>query len=451
MNLDSCSCACRKPLPGVWSTLASLPAPREAFAGAAGPDQNATGTVRGLNDNPRLYVCGGVDKEGVRQQTCYKYNPDLNVWTSVAPLPVMLSNAGATFAPDYGETQAASLGFIYVAGGLTNAPGETPVNTVYAYDIKEDLWSVMTPLPEPIVDGALQYLDDFGGPLAELLIALGFSLPACSDTQTVWLVGGQGTEKRSYYIQSNIRGELIGDWIRGPDLPLHRASPAVGRVFWRDESITSFNVSNCASIVVAGGRNEEDEPTRDVQLLVRQNDHWRWVSRTNNTTGVPDDAFCLREPLANGAAGTEQWPETLVTGGRLMLFGGDPPVRTEEGSVQFLALRFNPELGRYQRSNRAGLAAFACLPQCDPRFSFGRHCVHECNDDSLWQNATPMPEQRTGFVALPISQQNTAFGRTSRFVCIGGRTTAKDEVTDRVQLFQLPVSLPFDDRYSCTT
>jgi len=391
---------------------------RFAFGLASGPDKDATGTVQGVDSDPRVYAVGGIDSAGQPLATCEKYNPNTDTWTSIAPLPVALGNCSAVFVPDYGASSALNLGYIYVTGG--------DQQSLFQYDIKQNSWQTLgLPFFAP-KDSTLLYLDDIGGPLASLFIALtDVDLPPCTDTQTIWLVGGVGSEQTVWFVESDINGRVVGEWARGPDLPLARQSPQIGRTFWRDAGIASFGVSNCATIVVAGG-NDETGPTRDVQLLVRDQDcNWAWVTVDNNPTEIPDDVLTLAAPVAEGAFGTEQWPETLVTGGRPIVFGGVPPVESE-GSVQFAQLRFVD--GRYQRDE----------------------CVSgQPNDSSTaWNTTTRMPGARTSFRAAPLSQANSSFfggNRVSRFLCVGGLAADDSEqALSRVQLFELPVPSAFN-------
>ena len=235
------------------------------------------------------------------------------------------------------------------------------------------------------------------------------------------MIGGQGTEQQVWFVQLDINGVITSDWALGPDLPLFRQSPLVGRIFWRRQGITSFGVSNCASIAVCGGTDENDKIRREIQLLIRNSDcNWQWVTRDNNPSGIPDDILFLVKPVTNGASAVAPFPETLLTGGRLILFGGDPEFNNG-GSTQFGQFRFFE--GKYQR---------------DPILSSGN------DKKTAWNITTSMPNQRTFFKALPLNQTNeSSFGgrRVSRFLCPGGRTS--EGVTDRVQLFQLPTPPPW--------
>nr|QBK92720.1 MAG: galactose oxidase [Pithovirus LCPAC401] len=402
-----------------WSSKSSMITARELFAGASGPDQDATGTLS-IDTDPRAYVCGGSDINGNPLSLCEKYDPNTDTWTAIAPMPEARSGCAGTFVPDYSKTQLETLGYIYVAGGSDGVLDKT--DSLFRYNIKQDLWEVMNPLPIPVFNSNLDYLDDIGGPLAQLLIAItGVDLPPCTDSQIIWLVGGKDTEMKTFFVFSNIQGEIVSEWFEGPDLPLFRTNPLVGRVFWRDAGITSFGVSNCASIVICGGRDGRGKIRRDVQLLIRDSRcNWKWIDTENNPSEIPNDILTLAIPMAQGDGGGNLWPETLATGGRLILFGGDPEIQNQ-GPTQFGQFRFFE--GRYQR---------------DPVLGSTK------SRKSAWQITTSMPGFRTNFRALPLSQENSSeFGgnRVSRFLVIGGRT--QDGVTSRSQLFQLPVPPPW--------
>lgn len=397
---------------------------RTGFGLASGPDQNASGSAQGVNGDPRVYAVGGTGPGGALS-ACEKYDPNTDTWMPIAPLPVALPDCSAAFVPNYAPA-AVNLGYIYVAGG--------GVASIFQYDIKNDSWTTL-PLPFAPVAVSLQYLDDIGGPLANIFVAAtGVDLPPCTDSQILWAVGGQGTEKVTWFVESNESGELVGAWARGPDLPLLRMNPSIGRVFWRDAGITTFGVSNCATIAVCGGNNGTSATT-DVQLLVRNADcNWSWIHRGANPTGIPNDVLTLATAVEQGAFGTEQWPETLVTGGRALVVGGVPSI-ANEGSVQFAQLRFYD--GRLQRDQ--------CLaPQRN-------------NAATAWNTTTQMPGPRVALRAAPLTQENSSFfggRRVSRFLCAGGRDASTNDILDRVQLFQLPVPSAFailrQDEQRCT-
>lgn len=391
---------------GSWTPKAPMITPRELFAATSGPDKTGTSPTD-VDSDPRVYVIGGNGPQGEPLQSCEKYNPNDDTWVEISPLPEPVGNCNGSFVPDYGKSKNEVLGYIYVMGDNKAR--------LYRYNIKQDLWDVF-PVPFSVSNASLQYLDDIGGPLSELLQAItGTSFPPCSDGKTLWIVGGNGTETETWYINLATNGTIDGDWIRGPDLPLKRVNPVVGRTFWRDTGITSYGVSNCATILVCGGYRPDGSIDDQIQLLTRYECNWQWIIPTDNPTNFPNTALKLAYPVADGAFGTEQWPETLVTGGRPLVFGGNPDL-LNGGSVQYSQLRFTR--GRYRPYPK---------------------------NDKYWNLTTSMPGQRTNFRAPPLSQENSSvFGgrRVSRFLCIGGRNPY-GLVTDKTQLFELPTPSPF--------
>ena len=426
---NSGSLRCDDDLRGFWVDLSDMNCSRERFAAASGPDISASGPVSGINSDPRVYAIGGLNNDGDILNTCEKYNPNDDSWTYIANLPSPLEDCSAAFVPNYAGGGPSPLGYMYVVGG--------GLDTMYRYNISTDSWESFD-IPFTCKGSTIQYLDDFGGPLSELLQAIsGTPFPSCSDTHSIWVVGGEGTEQRTRYVELDVRGDIDGSWKIGPTLPLKRFSPLIGRTFWRDAGVLSFGVSNCASVVVCGGSDNSGLSTKDVQLLIRQNGEWRFIWSGNNDTNIPNDVLWLKKRVSNGAFGTEQWPETLVTGGRPILFGGNPIIKsshknsTTEGTVQYAQFRFvRGRLTKYPQS---------CTSSHDER---SQRCC--CHSHSQWSTTTPMPMGRTGFHAAPLSQDNPldiGGRRVSRFLCIGGRD--ENGVLKRTQMFLLPTPDPF--------
>lgn len=397
---------------GRWSDLPQLQMAREKFGSTSAPDQSA-GSPTQVDPDPRVYVMGGNDRHGNPLSSCEKYNPNTNIWSFVTSLPEPVGNCNASFVPDYGLTATINLAYIYLVGD--NIP------TLFRYNVKKDKWDKF-PLPFKVKNAGLQYLDDIGGPLSEILQSITDTpFSPCSDGKTLWVVGGDDTERQSYYININVDGTTQGNWIQGPELPLKRSKPLIGRTFWRDAGITLYGVSNCATIIVAGGFDDRGCVSKRVQLLVRVDCNWRFITINDNPTCFPNEGLVLATSVAEGAVGTEQWPETGITGGRPVLFGGSPSFDGNNGSVQFAQLRFIN--GKYRR--------------------YPDNCS---NDKTLWEITTSMPFNRINFKAAPLNQDNPSiFGgnRVSRFICVGGREVATGKVTDRVQLFQLPTPPAF--------
>ncbi|GAH12729.1 unnamed protein product, partial [marine sediment metagenome] len=157
--------------------MAPMITARELFAGTSGPDKDGSGPTS-VDSDPRVYAIGGNTNLGPTQ-LCEKYDPNTDTWEKIEPLPEPLGNCNGSFVPDYGKTTNQVFGYVYVIGD--NKP------YIYRYNIKQDKWEVF-PIPFQVSNASLQYLDDIGGPLSELLQAItGTSFPPCSDGKTLWV------------------------------------------------------------------------------------------------------------------------------------------------------------------------------------------------------------------------------------------------------------------------
>ena len=113
-----------------WTTLAPMPSPRADFAAAADGAGN-------------IYTFGGRQGANSVNNNVYRYNIASNVWTAVAPMPVALRDLTAVAGPNDGK--------IYVIGGR-DAVG--PVASVYAYNYLNNTWETETSLPIAVADAA---------------------------------------------------------------------------------------------------------------------------------------------------------------------------------------------------------------------------------------------------------------------------------------------------------
>jgi Kelch motif len=104
---------------GSWSTIASLPAPREALAATSGPE--------------RLYAIGG-DNGSAAVDTHEIFNPAGNVWASAPALPTARSGLAAVTGRD---------GLIYAVGGFNGAF----VATLEVFDPAANAWTTSTSMP----------------------------------------------------------------------------------------------------------------------------------------------------------------------------------------------------------------------------------------------------------------------------------------------------------------
>ena len=108
----------RRPLAGIWSTLAPMPTPRSEVAAAK------------LNGN--IYVFGGFGTGATKNE---EYDPQSNTWRQRAPIPQGVDHAAAV----------ALGGKIYLIGGFDGR--FRPVDTVWSYDPEADAWAKKADLP----------------------------------------------------------------------------------------------------------------------------------------------------------------------------------------------------------------------------------------------------------------------------------------------------------------
>ena len=117
-----------------WSTGA--PAPLPARAEAAYGETTHGGF---------LYVIGGGNS-GVALSDLQRYDPVLNAWTTLAPMPTARAGAAAAVIDDG----------IFVIGGRQSTSGPCSggpyLQTVEKYDIDTDTWSAVAPLLTPRSD-----------------------------------------------------------------------------------------------------------------------------------------------------------------------------------------------------------------------------------------------------------------------------------------------------------
>jgi N-acetylneuraminic acid mutarotase len=81
------------------------------------------------------YVGGGSELAPTQKATLYRYNPALDAWDTLEPLPVALAHVDAVYLD----------GYIYVPGGDLGASAATA--TMYIYDIATDTWSTGADAP----------------------------------------------------------------------------------------------------------------------------------------------------------------------------------------------------------------------------------------------------------------------------------------------------------------
>jgi len=149
-----------------WTTLAPLPEPVRAAAGAA-----LDGTV---------FALGGQTREGAGRQV-YAYDVDRGRWREEAPLP----------APRFNMAAVALDGKIYALGGFSKTRES---DDVFVYEPEADSWSRGTPLPFPNhTFGAVVFRGE------------------------IWMLGGRRGERilRDVWIYD----PRADAWRRGPTMP----------------------------------------------------------------------------------------------------------------------------------------------------------------------------------------------------------------------------------------
>lgn len=116
--------ACELWAQGTWGTKASLPAGRQEVGVAL---------VAG-----KIYVIGGFDASAASVNTVERYDPVLDEWESIDPIPAPspLNHVGA----------AEVGGKLFVIGGL-HPPGFMPTDSVYCYDPFNEEWSPKANMP----------------------------------------------------------------------------------------------------------------------------------------------------------------------------------------------------------------------------------------------------------------------------------------------------------------
>ncbi len=103
-----------------WQNRSPLPTPRSGLAV--------------VSYENRIYAVGGESDQGITGQLD-RYDPIINLWTTLSPKPVPVRDTGA----------AVIGGLVYVPGGRTSSGGLT--NVLEVYDPLTDKWEQCQPLP----------------------------------------------------------------------------------------------------------------------------------------------------------------------------------------------------------------------------------------------------------------------------------------------------------------
>jgi N-acetylneuraminic acid mutarotase len=86
--------------------------------------------------NGKIYIIGGLEPGAVSSTKVYVFDPVINSWDSLAPLP----------RPMHHMPCAVVNNKIYVLGGYTSNPFE-PLSNTYEYDPVSDTWTEKAPVP----------------------------------------------------------------------------------------------------------------------------------------------------------------------------------------------------------------------------------------------------------------------------------------------------------------
>jgi N-acetylneuraminic acid mutarotase len=226
--------------------------------------------------NGKIYVIGGFNTSLAEDTETYEYDPVANTWnTSRAPIPVGMGGAGTSIAGQY----------IYLAGHYGPGTGSTDH---YRYNIVDDTWASMTPVPVPIyVPGAAAigtqiYIFGGGNPLIgpsatmQAGIAASLRAPATSYASTyiyntvtnTWTTGPNTNVAHSFTAGTAIGNSLlvVGGYTGSSDTnvvematttpiatPTPTATPCASVGSWTEQAPYPIAVSGHA--VVAQGGN----------------------------------------------------------------------------------------------------------------------------------------------------------------------------------------------------
>lgn len=155
----------------------------------------------------RLFVMGGETPAGEAVADMQIYDLSINDWSTGTPLPLPLANLAA----------ATLNGHIYVAGGSTNpdAPGANPVpvDKLLQYDVAQDEWSELLPLPYPVAGAGMaaddRYLYVVGGWDGRNMHDEVWRIePALKGATAVWELVGHLSKARAYVGVAAAGGEL---------------------------------------------------------------------------------------------------------------------------------------------------------------------------------------------------------------------------------------------------
>ena len=214
----------------------------------------------------RLYSIGGLDGSTNAVTSVERYDVADDSWSAIAPLPEARAHAAAAFDGD---------GHILVIGGVNDAGIRQ--STVFSYDIAGNSWSTLAPMPEAVQDGAA------------LLGADGL----------VYMAGGvtaSGESNRLYLFNP-----ASGDWRTGPQMLATHSDHAIA-------------IDNDGFLFVMGGASTNVVEKIDTQAtsqapigvddnLTTAEDHAITVDLTANDSDADGDPLAVSSINTTGTIG----------------------------------------------------------------------------------------------------------------------------------------------------
>ncbi len=125
VGTPTCSPLSAGTLPGPWTNGA--PSTLDAYGAASASD----GTV--------AYFAGGYSFTSLTTNVFQKYNPATNTWTTLANVPVVVSEASLAYSPTTNK--------LYLFGG-EDVDTSVVYNTLYIYDVATNTWSTGAVMPD---------------------------------------------------------------------------------------------------------------------------------------------------------------------------------------------------------------------------------------------------------------------------------------------------------------
>ena len=112
-----------------WTETSPIPTPRASPGAAVGPDG-------------KIYVVGGIDRDA-KYNVVEAYNPERDTWVRLKPMPTKRDDGLCAVAAKGADGRVR----IYAIGGRDDSKPGNGLNTVEAYDPPIETWTSMTPMP----------------------------------------------------------------------------------------------------------------------------------------------------------------------------------------------------------------------------------------------------------------------------------------------------------------